>query len=449
MFEQLAAMPKYEEYKDSGVECLGEIPEHWEIKRLKYVVHINRETLPETTPAIFEMKYVDIGSVSYEKGIEKTEDFMFKTSPSRARRLAREGDTIISTVRTYLRAIDYIDEYKNKFVYSTGFAVLSQKHINPKFLTSFVWSNAFTNQVEDESKGISYPAINSTDLSNLFFVEPPLFEQTAIAAFLDRKTAQIDQAVAIKEKQIALLKERKQILIQNAVTQGFNPDSPMRDSGAEWVGKIPKHWEMIRVKNIFRLIIESAEKNNNHELLSIYTDIGVKPRKELEEKGNKASTTDGYWLVKKGDFIINKLLAWMGAIGLSEYEGVTSPAYDILRPIKPIEGYFYHYLFRTTACSSELKKHSRGIMEMRLRLYFDKFGAVEVPYPSKEEQTAIVAHIEIESAKIDKAISLQQQQIDKLKEYKITLINSTVTGKIRVPEPVESSVPELADSLVA
>jgi type I restriction enzyme S subunit len=180
------------------------------------------------------------------------------------------------------------------------------------------------------------------------------------------------------------------------------------------------------------LIIEPAPINNNHELLSVYTEIGVKPRKELEEKGNKASTTDGYWMVKKGDFIVNKLLAWMGAIGLSDYDGVTSPAYDILRPILDIDGRFFHLFFRTKFCTSELKKHSRGIMEMRLRLYFDKFGVIKIPFPSKNEQTAIVAHIETQSAKIDKAIDIQQQQINKLKEYKATLINSAVTGKIKV-----------------
>jgi type I restriction enzyme S subunit len=212
-----------------------------------------------------------------------------------------------------------------------------------------------------------------------------------------------------------------------------------KDSGVEWLGEIPAHWKVIRVKNVFRLVIEPSEKNNDHELLSIYTDIGVKPRKELEEKGNKASTTDGYWLVKKGDFIVNKLLAWMGAIGLSEYEGVTSPAYDILRPTKPIDGYFYHYLFRTRRCTSELKKHSRGIMEMRLRLYFDKFGVVEIPYPSKEEQTAIVTYIETRSTKIDQAISIKEQQIALLKERKQILIQNAVTRGLDPNVPMRDS----------
>src|SRR5690606_14923369 len=182
------------------------------------------------------------------------------------------------------------------------------------------------------------------------------------------------------------LKELRQTTIHNAVTKGINPNAEMKDSGIDWIGEIPKHWEVKKVKNIFRLIIDPAENDNQFELLSVYSDIGVKPRKELEERGNKASTTDGYLKVRKGDMIVNKLLAWMGAIGVSNYEGVTSPAYDVLRNTIPVSANYYHNLFRMKQCSSELKKHSRGIMEMRLRLYFDKFGQILVPYPRASEQ---------------------------------------------------------------
>ena len=429
----LQTLPQYETYKDSGIEWLGKIPAHWNIKKLKFSALINQSSLPENISKSYQVEYVDIGSVTFENGVEKVESFSFGDSPSRARRLAKNGDTIVSTVRTYLKAIAYIDQEYADYVYSTGFAVITPKeNFTPKFLNNFIKSDAFTHQVDDIAKGMSYPAINSTDLSNLYIVEAPIKEQTAIAHFLDQKTAQIDVAIAIKEKQIALLKERKQILIQQAITQGLDPTVPMKDSGVEWIGKIPAHWGVKKVKYLFRMIMESSEKKNNHELLSVYTDIGVKPRRELEERGNKASTTDGYWFVKKGDIVVNKLLAWMGAIGLSEYDGVTSPAYDILRPKVEMNGYFYHFLFRSDFCSSELKRHSRGIMDMRLRLYFDRFGLISVPYPPPTEQTEIVKFIEVQSDKIDEAVMLQQQQIEKLREYKTTLINSAVTGKIRV-----------------
>jgi len=200
-----------------------------------------------------------------------------------------------------------------------------------------------------------------------------------------------------------------------------------QDTGEDWLGKIPQHWQFLRTKNIFRLIVEPAPKNNDIELLSVYTDIGVKPRRELEERGNKASTTDGYWIVKKGDVIVNKLLAWMGAIGVSDYDGVTSPAYDILRAYKPIDSKFYHYLFRNPICISKLKQHSKGIMEMRLRLYFDEFGNIKIPYPPLEDQKRIVEFLDRTTTDIDRAIAQKQRLIELLKEQKAIVINQVVT----------------------
>lgn len=212
-----------------------------------------------------------------------------------------------------------------------------------------------------------------------------------------------------------------------------------KDSGIDWLGEIPEDWELLRVKNVFRLVVKYAEKNNNHELLSVYTDIGVKPRKELEERGNKASTTDGYLIVEKGDIIVNKLLAWMGAIGLSDYDGVTSPAYDILKARKPLEGMFYHYLFRNPRFISELKRHSRGIMNMRLRLYFDKFGDVLIPFPNINQQKKITDFINDKAQKIEKAIELKQKQIEKLEEYKQIVIQNAVTKGLNPDAPMKDS----------
>lgn len=212
-----------------------------------------------------------------------------------------------------------------------------------------------------------------------------------------------------------------------------------QDSGVDWLGEIPADWQLLKVRNIFRLSNKFAEKNNSHELLSVYTDIGVKPRRELEARGNKASTTDGYLIVEKGDIVVNKLLAWMGAIGYSNYDGVTSPAYDILKPIRPVNSIFYHFLFRTPRCVSELKRNSRGIMDMRLRLYFDKFGNVLVPYPSLEEQEKIISFLNSETAKIDQAIELKQQQIEKLNEYKQITIQNAVTKGLDPNVPMKDS----------
>ena len=212
-----------------------------------------------------------------------------------------------------------------------------------------------------------------------------------------------------------------------------------KDSGVEWLGEVPHCWDVKKVKNIFHLIVEPAAKNNQCELLSVYTDIGVKPRAELEERGNKASTTDGYWIVKKGDIVVNKLLAWMGAIGLSEYDGVTSPAYDILRPHQQINGKFFHYLFRTPLCLSEFKKNSRGIMDMRLRLYFEELGNIYIPFPSYQEQQKIAQFLDDKTAKIDQAVDLAEKQIALLKEHKQILIQNTVTRGLNPDVPLKDS----------
>lgn len=211
-----------------------------------------------------------------------------------------------------------------------------------------------------------------------------------------------------------------------------------KDSG-EWLGEIPLHWDIQPTKRFFRLVAEPAPDNNDYELLSVYTEIGVKPRKELEQKGNKASTTDGYWLVKKGDIVVNKLLAWMGAVGYSEYDGVTSPAYDILRPTKKLNPKFYHYLFRTKIANMEFKRWSRGIMEMRLRLYFDELGRISMPFPTFEEQNQIVDFLDHETAQIDNLITKQEKLIELLKEKRQAVISHAVTKGLNPNVPMKDS----------
>src|SRR5690625_841273 len=205
--------------KPSGVDWIGDIPEHWQVKKLKYLCVINQNSLPENYPKNRSIQYVDIGSVSFENGIEDCEHYKFSDAPSRARRIAKPGDTIISTVRTYLKAIDYINEKKAHCIFSTGFAVLTPfKNVYPKFLSSFVRSDAFTNQVQVNSKGMSYPAINSTDLSNLIVTEPTLNEQIGIVEFINEIHAKIGKSISNTNKEITKLKEYKTTLINSAVT---------------------------------------------------------------------------------------------------------------------------------------------------------------------------------------------------------------------------------------
>lgn len=207
----------------------------------------------------------------------------------------------------------------------------------------------------------------------------------------------------------------------------FRPYPDYRRTELKWFEYLPESWAILRTKQMFRLVIEKAPANNQMELLSVYTHIGVRPRKSLEQRGNKASTTDGYWVVKQGDIICNKLLAWMGAIGASHYEGVTSPAYDILRPIKSCNTDYYHFLFRTKKYLQQFKIRSRGIMDMRLRLYFDQFGQIPIPVPPRPEQDQIVAYLRAQDAHIARFIKTKRDLIKLLTEQKLRIIDHAVT----------------------
>ena len=441
----MGKIEKYSSYKDSGVEWLGEIPEHWDLKPIKYLKKNIKNAfvdgpfgsslktehfIQDGQVYVVESGFITTGKFKY-KDFKTITEKHFKTIE---RSSCTENDVIIAKIGANYGMAGELPKLDKK-------SVVSGNSLKITLDNKIILNSVFVKLLESVKRLGGYngivnisaqPALSLGTLNNLRLPLPPREEQIKIASFLDEKTAQIDEVISQKEKLIELLKERKQIVINDAVTKGLDKDVEFVDSGVEWIGKIPKHWEISKVKNIFKLIIEPAPKANEEELLSIYTDIGVRPRKELAEKGNKASTTDGYWRVKKGDFIVNKLLAWMGAIGLSEYEGVTSPAYDILRAKKDIVGIYYHELFRLKVFSQEMKKYSRGIMDMRLRLYFDKFADILIPYPSYDEQIKIVEYIENQTTKIDKAIELQQNYISKLKEYKVSLIDSVVTGKVRV-----------------
>lgn len=206
--------------KDSGVEWIGEVPEHWDVKPLKIIASCNDDSLPESMPLDMPIRYVDISAVSHDGGISRAESMMFGDAPSRARRRAKLGDVVVSTVRTYLKAVASVDEAHTDCVYSTGFAVLRARseQLAPEFLKWLVLNDLLIQAVESHSEGLSYPAINSSELVNLKTVVPGLPEQKRIAATLDRETSRIDLLTEKTQRSIDLLKERRAAFITAAVT---------------------------------------------------------------------------------------------------------------------------------------------------------------------------------------------------------------------------------------
>ena len=205
--------------KTSGVEWLGDVPAHWEVRRLKHWVKMNKTVLPETTDPQYEFRYLEIGAVDTGVVMEEPKKIRFDAAPSRARRIVRNGDTIVSTVRTYLKAVWFAAETDNDLICSTGFAVLTPRSDTaPKFVSYLAQSNSFTDRVTAESVGIAYPAIAESKLGSFHVCVPPFAEQAAIAAHLDKATAAIDAAVACARRQIELLREYRARLIADVVT---------------------------------------------------------------------------------------------------------------------------------------------------------------------------------------------------------------------------------------
>ena len=247
-------MKVYSEYKDSGVSGFEQIPKDWISEKIKFVATCNDEVLSDSTADDEIINYVEIGDVDYVNGITNTTEYEFKEAPSRARRITRPNDIIISTVRTYLKAIAKITE--PDLIVSTGFAVIRPRSIDKNFMSYALLAPTFIEEVMSRSFGVSYPAIKASSLMDIKICIPPLSEQQAIASFLDAKTKPIDDIIAKREKQIELLEEMKSAIISHAVTKGLSPDAKMKDSGIEWIKIEPQSWETRRIKNVITFLTD-------------------------------------------------------------------------------------------------------------------------------------------------------------------------------------------------
>ena len=428
------SLKRYPSYKDSGSPWWEGIPSNWDVIKLKYISIINRQTLPENTPLNLIFDYVDIGGVTQNK-ITTSEEFIFSKAPSRARRIACPGDTIIATVRTYLKAIAHVDQDCSKKIYSTGFAIIEpHQGINSKFLTYCLQSDGFVNQVVSSSKGISYPAITASELGDLLVLKLPMEEQNRCVDFLDNKSAELDHFISKKEKLIDMLKEQKTILINRAVTQGLDPKAIMSDSNIPWIGKIPEHWEIKRAKYIFREIDERST-NGDEELLSVSHMTGVTPRSEKNVNMFMSEDYSGAKVCRNGDLVINIMWAWMGALGVSDRTGLVSPSYAVYRQAQHVfTPWFLENLLRSRYYVAEYNRRSTGLHSSRLRLYATNFLDMSIGIPGLAEQLAIQDTVLKQTSEIDLIVSRTEEEISKLKELRQVLISEVVTGKIKVLE---------------
>lgn len=425
-------MKKYQAYKDSGISWIGEIPVDWSIKKLKYYTTTNDEVLTESTAPNYEFRYVDIGSVTLQKGIEQYQVFSFENAPSRARRIVRAGDVIVSTVRTYLKAVASIHDDKDVIV-STGFAVIRPKEVDSRFLAYSLANHYFVETVSSRSTGVSYPAINASAMVNIKNVLPPNDIQKCIADYLDRKTEAVDTAISDKEKLIRLLEEQRTSVICSAVTKGIDSTAEMKDSGNEWLGYIPSHWRVAPAKALF-----AQSKEIRHETdaqLTASQKYGIISQDDYMERQNyKIVLADkgleNWKHVEPNDFIIS-LRSFQGGLEISYIPGCITWHYIVLKPKAGVEPEYFKWLFKSPRYIQALQRTGNFIRDGQ-DLRFSNFVQVPLPLIPMEEQKEIAEYLNRETARIDSIIADVTEQIEKLKEYRQSIISEVVTGKVAV-----------------
>lgn len=429
---------KYPAYKDSGVDWLGQIPEEWELKRIKFLFkEINQRSLDGSG---------DLLSVSQYTGVTKKSDKV------------EEGNLITNaeTLEGYKKVSsgDLVSNIMLAWNGSLGFSPFAgitspaysiyrlHSDNNRQYFHYLLRTDLYKSEFKRESTGVieSRLRLYTDDFFRIWSILPPLEEQAAIANFLDEKTAKIDQAIAQKEKLIELLKERKQIIIQNAVTKGLDKNVNLKDSGIDWVGEIPEHWEAEPIKYSLKGIIDCEHKTApfvNEKKYFVVRTTNVKDGKIVFE-GAKYTHERGFreWTQRgvpvPGDILLTREAPAGEACIVPENlhlclgQRMVWLKVDRNRLIPELGLYFiYSKIGRT---------YIDFLSAGSTVLHFNMADIKNIPILSIPlvEQKQIVDHIKTQSIKIDKAINLQQIQIEKLKEYKATLIDSAVTGKIKV-----------------
>ena len=399
--------------KDSGIEWIGKIPEEWELLQLKHYCYVNngKEIGKE-----LEKDSIEVIDVFGSGGVFKyTDKFLY------------DGEAVLFGRKGTLGKPIYVNQ---KFwTVDTMYYLTFGNKLYPKFnyyqLIAFDWKPYITQT--------ALPSVVATQIVSCKFVFPVYKEQKKIADYLDEKVSEINAVISKTKESIEEYKKYRKSIVIKAVTKGLHSNVTMKKTDSDWIGEIPAHWNYVRIQNLFETVDERNE-DENAILLSLYTALGVKPRNELEEKGNKASTVVNYKKVKKNDVIVNKLLAWMGAIGYSDYEGVTSPDYDVYRAregANVVRNYYNEY-FRNTCFNGDCYKYGHGIMLMRWRTYPEEFLRIKVPNPPLEEQQEIADYLNQKCTEIDTLIAKKEAFVLEMESYKKSLIYEYVTGKKEV-----------------
>ena len=429
----------YVDYKDSGLPWIGQVPRHWETRRLRHacgmrVSNVDKHTTPGETPVRL-CNYVEV----YKNDrIRETTRFMSATASEdeRIRFGIREGDVLITKDSEQWNDIGVpalVEFEAPDLVCGYHLAILRPRAgLLGAFLHRVLESHYIAAQFHVEANGVTRYGLSQGAILGVGIPLPPVAEQEAIVRFLDWAKGRIERTIRSKRQVIKLLTEQKQTITYRAVTRGINADIPLKRSGIEWLGDVPQHWEVRRCGSLFVEVVDTGHPTAL--LLSIDRFKGVITQAETGRKTRASEDRSAYKRARPGQLAYNLMNAFMGSIGFSAHDGIVSPAYAVAKPRSKIEPGYFHELFRTTAYTGEFNRLSYGIMYERNRLYFERFKLVPVLIPPLDEQREIVQAIEKQTAELNETIARYESEIELLREYGVRLVADVVAGRLNVLE---------------
>ena len=412
-------MKQYKEYKDSGVKWMGEIPSHWKTVRLKRTVNlVNEKSTGNGIP------YIALENIESYTGRLLP---LSNIEPDSTCNSFKTNDVLFCKLRPYLTKC-VLAPYDGKC--TSELLVLRNFSGDTDFLHYILLSPNLVADINASTYGSKMPRANWNYIGSCAIPIPFISEQRAIVSYLNNKVSKIDKYISTAEKKIAALDELKQVTIADAVTHGINPNTSMKDSGIPWIGMVPEHWKLTRIKFLFN---EISEKEHPEESCLCSTQkYGVIPQSMYENRVvvvNKG--LENLKFVRKGNFVIS-LRSFQGGIEIAHYQGIISAAYTILSlGSKNISSNYIKYLFKSSPFIQLLQTCVTGIREGQ-NINYELLRRQFIPIPTLSQQNEIVSYIDRKVAQIDKMKAAELAQIGKLKEYKQRLISDVVTGKVKV-----------------
>ena len=433
----MTTLQPYSAYKPTGVDWLGDVPEHWDVRRGKALlcpVDLRSETGGE-----------ELLTVSARRGVvprKSANVTMFKAESYVGYKLCWPGDLVINSLWAWAHGLGVSQHHG---IVSSAYGVYRPlPKVHDRFIHLLTRSVPFQWELQVRSKGIWVSRLQLTDEEFLRapFPLPPLPEQRAIVRYLGYVDRRIRRYVSAKRKLIALLEEEKQAVVNQAVTRGLDPNVRLKRSGVEWLGDVPAHWETMRARFLFREV-DTRSTTGRETHLSMSQALGLVPSHLVKQSLISDSYVGGK-LCREGDLVLNRLKAHLGVFALAKQSGVISPDYSVFRNRGSDRMEYFLKVLRLPALRTELRVRAKGIVEGFWRLYTEDFFDIRLPVPSSGEQQAIIEYLDKTTADIDTAIARARRQIELVQEYRTRLIADVVTGKLDVREAA-AQLPDEAD----